>query len=321
MLTFKEEQRILIPLQLKRLALILYSGDFDQYANFVPLIQEKLVEILKTTVHSADFCMVFLCLRVLATKISSTKLRSLWPLIVIEMIRIFGSNPNTKAQSDIKLIIAATKFLDLILVLNPEQFKIHEWIFISDDPMFSNRGSNYTPLLEINSNFIVNLKRRRSISTDSENFKSRPIITSAPVSNEQDLKDLLANFTTGVKSSVNGASAPDMDYITLLIEKDFMESKDNLPLIGTISSDNVVEDNYNKLQDTLPVRFMSESNVNNNNSDITTVNVNKTYTVSTQSPTTTPTTTPPTPPTAPTPVPQSNEAKPKFKSFSEWQNM
>jgi hypothetical protein len=72
---------------LKRLAFIIYSGEFDQYLSSLPIIQEKLVEALKVPQASFVYIQVFLCMRVLLTRMSRDKLRAFWPVILTEMVR------------------------------------------------------------------------------------------------------------------------------------------------------------------------------------------------------------------------------------------
>ena len=72
---------------------------------------------------------VFLCLRVLLLRISPASLRGFWPAILTEMMDIF-----TREDHDPALIIAACKFLDLVMVLpaTSELFNLYEWMFITE---------------------------------------------------------------------------------------------------------------------------------------------------------------------------------------------
>eukprot|EP01102_Stenamoeba_stenopodia_P018896 TRINITY_DN7009_c0_g6_i1.p1 TRINITY_DN7009_c0_g6~~TRINITY_DN7009_c0_g6_i1.p1 ORF type:complete len:1930 (-),score=350.59 TRINITY_DN7009_c0_g6_i1:266-5218(-) len=144
-----EQENVIRANLLKRLAFIIYSGEFDQYLSSLPIFQEKLVEALKVPQASYVYIQVFLCMRVLLTKISRDKLRAFWPVILTEMMRVFGNPVVSKPP----LVLAASKFLDLVLILPPEQFNVYEWMFITDtfenndrpSPSTSNASSSNTP--------------------------------------------------------------------------------------------------------------------------------------------------------------------------------
>lgn len=60
-------------------------------------------------------------------RFGSEKLRSFWPVIVAELMRIFSLQSH-----DPNLILAAVKFLDIALVLPSDSFNYYEWIFLAD---------------------------------------------------------------------------------------------------------------------------------------------------------------------------------------------
>jgi hypothetical protein len=78
---------------------------------------------------------VYLCLRVLLCRITEQHLSSLWPIILTEMLRLFETLLEDRVPTSpeyLQLILAACKFLDALLVLQTEDFQIHEWIFVTD---------------------------------------------------------------------------------------------------------------------------------------------------------------------------------------------
>jgi len=105
------------------MAFVIFSGAPDQYAEHIPLIQEKLVEALRVNKDYPKLVSkVFLCLRVLLVRVSATAMRSFWPVIIGELMRIFDS-----AVPEPELILAASKFLDLVLINQDEEFNQYEF--------------------------------------------------------------------------------------------------------------------------------------------------------------------------------------------------
>lgn len=85
-----------------------------------------------------------MCLRVLLLRIAPASLRGFWPVILTEMMDIF-----TREEADPALIIAACKFLDLVLVLpaTSELFNLYEWMFITEG-LETVRNPVYIPFVE-----------------------------------------------------------------------------------------------------------------------------------------------------------------------------
>nr|ODN87338.1 hypothetical protein L203_03611 [Cryptococcus depauperatus CBS 7841] len=121
---------------LRRLGLVLLTGDRNHYLGQLPGIQERLVEMLKSTNMSARVhSEVYLCLRVLMCRISPQHLVNLWPVILSELFWIFEQtidDPPVDGSEKLHLLLAACKFLDLLLVLQSEDFQIHQWMFVTD---------------------------------------------------------------------------------------------------------------------------------------------------------------------------------------------
>eukprot|EP00794_Sanderia_malayensis_P000522 gene522-1172_t len=96
---------------LKRLTFVIFCGEVDQYHNYVPDIQERLVESLRQKQAPALHQQVFFCFRVLILRMSPHHLTSLWPPIVTELILVFlqmerdicsSASPNGMSQRSTK---------------------------------------------------------------------------------------------------------------------------------------------------------------------------------------------------------------------------
>jgi hypothetical protein len=100
--TNREAEMIARSTNLRRLSFILYSSDRDHYVTQLPGIQEKLVDILRTTIVSPMVhsevrtakgsgmrltIQVYLCLRVLLCRLSPQYLANFWPVILAELVR------------------------------------------------------------------------------------------------------------------------------------------------------------------------------------------------------------------------------------------
>eukprot|EP00736_Rhodelphis_marinus_P001061 Rmarinus@m.5389 len=112
---------------LKRLSFVLWSGTQDKYVGSLPAILEKLVESIRFSSAERVHCQVLLCLRVLVARISPGHLNLYWPMVLTELIRVFDARERSPT-----LILSALKFLDLLLVLQPEAFHFHRWMLIAD---------------------------------------------------------------------------------------------------------------------------------------------------------------------------------------------
>lgn len=88
--TSRDTEMLLRSLNLRRLSYAVYTGDRNQFLAQLPVIQERLVEILRPgavapIVHSE----VYLCMRVLLCRLSPHNLSSFWPVILTELVSRF----------------------------------------------------------------------------------------------------------------------------------------------------------------------------------------------------------------------------------------
>lgn len=105
---------------------MIHAGRRDQYGRYLNNILEKLVESFKIPNATRLYSQVFVCLRVLLTRIDVTNLSPIWPLIITETIRAF------ETSSDKELLLSVCKFVDTALILLPQTFQLFKWSFIQD---------------------------------------------------------------------------------------------------------------------------------------------------------------------------------------------
>ncbi|CBZ54720.1 putative dopey, N-terminal domain-containing protein [Neospora caninum Liverpool] len=79
---------------LRRLAFLLLCSGKDIFQPQLPFILEKLTEALKLNASNQAPCLteqVFLCVRVLLLRLSSSALTPVWPILLTELIKVFSS--------------------------------------------------------------------------------------------------------------------------------------------------------------------------------------------------------------------------------------
>jgi len=133
--TNREYEMLLRSLHFRRLSYVVFTGDTNTFLAQLPSIQEKMVDILKNVSAPIVQSEVYLCMRVLLCRLSPHNLSSFWPVLVTELLRIFEQamvDPPADGSDDLQLILSACKFLDLLLVLQTEDFVVHQWIFVTD---------------------------------------------------------------------------------------------------------------------------------------------------------------------------------------------
>jgi hypothetical protein len=73
-------------LNLRRLSFVLFSGHVDQYITQLPIIQEKVVDLLKLEHGEMVHVEIYLCLRVLLVRFSQKHLMNFWPVLITELV-------------------------------------------------------------------------------------------------------------------------------------------------------------------------------------------------------------------------------------------
>jgi hypothetical protein len=125
-------------LNLRRIALLIMAADEDAFVVNISGIEEKLVELLTTTAASSPSSIVraevYMVLRALVLKTSALHLAPLWPIINYELqLAISSILPDSHSDIySINAILQACKILDTLLVIAPDEFQLHEWLFVTD---------------------------------------------------------------------------------------------------------------------------------------------------------------------------------------------
>jgi len=225
--------------QVKRISFVIYAGQIDQYISFLPALQEKVVEALKIPNASPIHIQVFLLIRVLLLRFSASHLRLFWPTVVTELMRIFA-----EPTIDPPLILAACKFLDLVLLLRTEEFLLYEWIFISDIIGDKIEQTSFLPVMDN----ILHQYQSQQISSDADMIQAITTSTSTSATHRKLLITMNhvgidakgEEFTTFVEhflkkwrfhayNNVVSSLLVDYESINHSLESDFIEYNSIVP--------------------------------------------------------------------------------------------
>lgn len=128
-------------LNLKRIALLILSSAEDTFVPVLPVLEEKIVELFTATTtsspSSATWSEVYMLLRALVLKTSSVHLAPLWPIVNLELqkaiLSLIGPNDNGENEKYTNAaVLQACKLLDTLIAIEPDDFQLHEWLFITD---------------------------------------------------------------------------------------------------------------------------------------------------------------------------------------------
>ncbi|KAK5990439.1 Protein dopey [Cladobotryum mycophilum] len=142
-------------LNLRRIATLILASAEDHFVTDIPAIFDKLVDLLAATSTSSPSSMtraeVYMVVRALVLKTSSIHLAMLWPVINAEIHAAISSvvAPDHSTASEIYVnsaILQACKLLDLLICVAPDDFQLHEWLFVTDTIDAVYRSSTYKPV-------------------------------------------------------------------------------------------------------------------------------------------------------------------------------
>ncbi|OCH88751.1 hypothetical protein OBBRIDRAFT_64803 [Obba rivulosa] len=146
--TNREYEMLLRSLNLRRLSYVILSSEKNHFLTQLPSIQEKLVDTLRNVSAPIVQSEVWLCVRVLLCRLSPHNLSSFWPVLVTELYRLFDQMLETlpsDGSEELGLVLSVCKLLDLLLVLQTEEFQTHQWIFITDTVDAIYRPDSFSP--------------------------------------------------------------------------------------------------------------------------------------------------------------------------------
>ncbi|XP_017772866.1 PREDICTED: protein dopey-1 homolog isoform X2 [Nicrophorus vespilloides] len=218
---------------LKRLAFVIFCSETDQYAKYMPDIQEQLTTSLRLSVPGVQ-AQVFMCFRVLLIRMSPINMTSLWPIIISEMLQVFIqieqelSTETEEFSSHIRLMVAldaswtlnsnnglhalghphwrslqlaTAKLLDLALLLpatSLPQFQMYRWAFVGDDLPHAQSSYNMLEMTSFTPHVcrIASLMDQRYSETQIETLPTKQNELLLTMNSIEHLKDLHGFFKT-----------------------------------------------------------------------------------------------------------------------------
>ncbi|KAI9691384.1 MAG: hypothetical protein M1820_009687 [Bogoriella megaspora] len=126
-------------LVLRRVALLILAAAEDNYVQHLPLIQEKMNELLAATAtsspSSAARADLYMLLRALILRTTPSQLAPFWPVLNAELHAALSSVlPDSENQEthNAPSTLQACKLLDLLITVAPDDFQLLEWLYITD---------------------------------------------------------------------------------------------------------------------------------------------------------------------------------------------
>ena len=120
---------------LRRISFIIYSCEKDKFSKDFGLIKAKAKELLSE--YNENHLLereIFLIMRMLFLRFSHDgvmqMIRDLWPIIFTELIKNIKKELNNK--DNFPLILESFKFIELLSLVNIEEFSLYQWIFMLD---------------------------------------------------------------------------------------------------------------------------------------------------------------------------------------------
>ncbi|KAK9479483.1 Dopey, N-terminal-domain-containing protein [Lipomyces japonicus] len=221
---WSDQESVVRRQNLRRVALAFVTGDKDQFVVNLKENLDKLTELINSSVRESMLSDVFLTLRAILIKTSPVHLYPFWTFIYTELEDVFigltQDDPNKLKPEKLQGIFAACKLLDTILVLQPEEFQLHEWLFIKDtaEAVFPNQEATPLPLIDRLSVLLgVPMSTELTIDTSSisltKNSIRRPMLVGQKINSITDLKTFFSKLSVATYERVYTLGVPDIQAL------------------------------------------------------------------------------------------------------------
>ncbi|KAI8948888.1 putative regulator of reproduction dopa [Xylaria longipes] len=142
-------------LNLRRIATLILACGMDTFVTDLQAILDRIVELLAATATSSPSSTtradIYMVLRALVLRTSTVHLAPLWPIVNSELHMAISSvvapdnSPSSDTYSNIS-VLHACKLLDVLIAAAPDDFQLHEWLFITDTIDAIYRSAAYQPI-------------------------------------------------------------------------------------------------------------------------------------------------------------------------------
>lgn len=141
-------------LNLRRAATLILAGADDAFAADLGAVVDKLVELLAATSTSSPSSTtradVYMVVRALVLRTDPLHLAMLWPVVCTELHAALASVAAAASLDDDTYppaaVLQACKLLDLVVCLAPDDFQLHQWLFLTDSIDAVYRSSSSRPV-------------------------------------------------------------------------------------------------------------------------------------------------------------------------------
>lgn len=230
--TEEDKKRIL-----RRVSFIIYSCEKDKFDKNFGLIKSKAKELLSEYTNNNSLeDEIFLIMRMLFLRFSHDgvmqMIRDLWPIIFTELIQNIKNGAKRKKNS---LLLESLKFVELLSLVNIEEFSLYQWIFMIDT--FDMNDLDLTK-----DNSLI-----RKITTNSELFK--PLII-----------ELVGNFDDQNIDKLYKSKQKGKSELCILSSNELIrQSLSFLYSIGDMNSYKV-DANYEQIENSIETDYIVKGN-------------------------------------------------------------
>ena len=224
---------------LRRVSFVIYSCEKDKFSKDFGLIRTKAKELLSD--YSNNNLLegeIFLIMRMLFLRFSHDgvmqMIKDLWPIIFTELIQ---NILNKEKNKDFNLILESFKFIELLSLVNIEEFSLYQWIFMLDtydinDLDSRNEESLLKKLIENKNNLFrplsLEIFGKNGVDVDEQLLKSKHKGKSElyiQAQNEETFKEKVKQFFYSI-CDMNSYKV-DVNYAKIEenIENDFLDKE------------------------------------------------------------------------------------------------
>ena len=137
---------------LRRVCVLLLASPEDTHVSNLRLMEEKLAELFDASPASSPSAAIkaelFMLCRALVLSSSPSNLAPLWPLVNDKLQSALTSlMPGSPESNDFGnlALLQACKLLDSLIAISPDDFQLHEWLYITDTIDAVYKSSDWAP--------------------------------------------------------------------------------------------------------------------------------------------------------------------------------
>ncbi|OLL25389.1 Protein dopey [Neolecta irregularis DAH-3] len=220
-----EQETLQRQLNFRRLEFALLCCETDEFLIYLPTIKEKVNEVVRSTPSDSIRGEIYLLFQTILLRFSSVHLQSFWPIIFTDlqmMLSYMVEEAAIQERDHSKSLFEACKLLDLILVLSPEDFQMHEWIFITDtmDAIFRMPTSepnawidrlSYRLGVSNTTNYLLPSTESNSASSQVTTARRKPLLVGKNITELEQLKPYLNRLSILAYEATYAMQLPDID--------------------------------------------------------------------------------------------------------------